>query len=161
MVVLIIVMGVFALMNREIAKEAQGVSENAEIIIKDGNSQVSLSFDEINSLEEVEFNAVLDTSDSGPKENTYTGVLLKEIIEKVGMDIEDKKQMVVKALDGYVVALKISEVIDEDNVYLAYKLDGQPLRSKEQGGSGPYQLIIRKDQFSQRWCKFVVEIELK
>ena len=69
--------------------------------------------------------------------------------------------VIVRAIDGYTVALSIEEVLDEENVYLAYAIDGKPLRSKSQGGSGPYQLIVRKDQFSQRWCKFVVEIEIR
>ncbi len=69
--------------------------------------------------------------------------------------------MIVRATDGYTIALSPKEVKDEDNVYLAYKLNGKLLKRKEEGGSGPYQVIIRKDEFSQRWCKFVVEIELK
>ena len=35
------------------------------------------------------------------------------------------------------------------------------LKNKSQGGSGPYQVIARKDPYSQRWCKFVMEIDLQ
>ncbi|MDZ7837619.1 MAG: hypothetical protein U5N58_06515 [Actinomycetota bacterium] len=46
-------------------------------------------------------------------------------------------------------------------MYIAIEKDGQPLGDKDSGGSGPYQIIVKKDTFSQRWCKFLVELELK
>ncbi|MCF6465523.1 hypothetical protein C3E90_06430 [Clostridium sp. Cult2] len=159
--ILIIIMGVFAFMNRDIAKDNREAHENAEIIIKGDGLEAKLTFEEIGQLGEEEFNAVLDTSDSDPKEHKYTGIPLVNIIEEAGITIEDKKQVIIRGIDGYTVAISIQDVMDEDNVYLAYKLNGKLLRSKEEGGSGPYQIIIREDEFSQRWCKFVVEMELK
>ncbi len=86
---------------------------------------------------------------------------LINILKKLEIDTENKKQLIVRGIDGYTVAFSIDEVVDEDNIYLAYKMEGKLLKSKEEGGSGPYQLIVRKDQFSQRWCKFVVEMEVR
>lgn len=62
---------------------------------------------------------------------------------------------------GISAYLNSDYVLDDDNIYLAYMMDGEPLKSREDGGSGPYQIIIRKDQFSQRWAKYVLEIELQ
>ncbi len=42
--------------------------------------------------------------------------------------------MIVRATDGYTIALSPKEVKDEDNVYLAYKLNGKLLKRKEEGG---------------------------
>ena len=47
------------------------------------------------------------------------------------------------------------------NVYLTFERDGEYLKSKKQGGNGPFQLVIRKDSFSQRWIKHVDEIILE
>ena len=154
-------MGVFAFMNREIVKGTGAACENAEVILKGDGLEIKLTFDEITQLGEKEFTAIFDSSDSDPEEHSYIGIPLINIIEGAGMTLENIEQVIVRAIDGYTVALSPNEVMDEDNVYLAYKLDGKFLKRKEEGGSGPYQIIIRKDEFSQRWCKFVVEIELK
>lgn len=159
--ILIIITGVFAFINREMVKDNREVHENAEIIIKGEGSETKLNFEDIANLGEEEFTAILDTSDSDPKEHSYIGVPLVNIIEKAGINIEDKKQIIVKGIDGYTIALSSKEVMDKDNVYLVYKLNGKFLKGKEEGGSGPYQIIVRKDEFSQRWCKFVVEMEVK
>ncbi len=158
--VLIVVVGVFAFMNRELVKDKGYSLENAEVIIREGEMERVLGYEEIKALGESDFSAVLDTSTTDPEEHTYTGVPLKRVIEEAGISLDGKGKVVVRAIDGYTVALRVDEVLDEDNVYLAYGMDGRPLKSKSQGGSGPYQIIVRKDQFSQRWCKFVVEIEV-
>lgn len=160
-VILIIIMGVFAFMNREIVKDVQEAQENREIIVKDDQGETKLIFDDIVQLDEEEFTATLDTSDTDPEEQSYTGIPLIKVIEKAGITIEDKNQIIVRGIDGYTVAFGTQELMDKDNLYLAYKHNGKFLKSKREGGSGPYQIIARKDQFSQRWCKFVVEIELR
>jgi hypothetical protein len=68
---------------------------------------------------------------------------------------------VIKGVDGYAVALTSNEVLQDDNVYLVFEKDGKQMKGKKRGGSGPYQVIIRQDQFSQRWCKFVTEIVME
>ena len=115
----------------------------------------------VKKQEEKTFSKELDTSDSGPVEHTYTGVPLKNVIKGVGINLEDKNQVVVKAVDGYTVALTAKEVREDDNVFLVYKSDGNLLKSKKEGGTGPYRLVIRNDQFGQRWCKFVTEVNVK
>ncbi len=50
------------------------------------------------------------------------------------MTIENIEQVIVRATDGYTIALSPKEVKDEDNVYLAYKLNGKLLKRKEEGG---------------------------
>lgn len=159
--ILVIITGVFAFMNRELVKDKGYARENAEIILKGEEGEKVLGHEDVKALGEVDFSANLDTSTTEPEEHTYTGIPLKNLIEEVGLSLKDKDMVIVRAIDGYTVALSIEEVLDKENVYLAYAVDGKPLRSRSQGGSGPYQLIVRKDQFSQRWCKFVVEIEVR
>lgn len=158
--VLALIVGVFAFINKGMAKDKEEIHENAEILISGSGKEVKLTFKDIKELGEKDFVANLKSSGKPTKEHKYTGVLLKNLFKKAGIDIKDKNQLSVKAIDGYTVALDIDEVLENDNIYLAYKIDGKPLGNKEDGGSGPYQIIIRKDQFSQRWCKHVVEIEI-
>ncbi|MDZ7837620.1 MAG: hypothetical protein U5N58_06520 [Actinomycetota bacterium] len=56
-----------------------------------------------------DFEASLDSSDSGPQSFQYRGVLLKDALEELGIELEDYSSVVAKAVDGYTVAFDISE----------------------------------------------------
>jgi len=141
--------------NRELNEEA------VFVILKEGEEVGSFTMGEIQELQEKTFTATLDTSDTDPEKYKYTGVLLKDIIHKAGVDLQDKKIIAVTGADSYTVGVSVDKVLEEDNVYMAYKRDGLPLGSRNDGGSGPYQLIIRKDQFSQNWCKYAVKADVR
>lgn len=125
-----------------------------------GENSAELSFEEIISLDYEEFNAVEDTSTSGPTARKYKGILLKKILNEVSIDDEDllnSSKVLVKGLDGYVIALPIDEILG-NTVYLVYEKDGKRLGTMKSGGSGPFQLVVKSDTFSQRWCKYVFEV---
>ncbi|SDK16534.1 molybdopterin-dependent oxidoreductase [Natronincola ferrireducens] len=160
--VLVIVIAVTAYLNQNQVKEKASMIENATISIKvDGEEVGIMNLGSIQDLGEETFHANLKSSGKDPIEYQYTGVPLKTIFQAQEVDIEGNGQVIVRSVDGYTVALSVEEVLQEDNVYLAYERNGEPLGTKEDGGSGPYQIIIRNDPFSQRWTKFVVEVELQ
>jgi hypothetical protein len=138
--------------------------EDGSITFITGENEVKLTFDEITALDNKEFKATEDTSTSGPTSRKYKGVLLKDVFGKAS--ISDKiaaasSKIIVKGLDGYMIALSVDEVLSGQNVYLAFEKDGKPLGNMKNGGSGPFQLIARSDTFSQRWCKYVFEVILE
>ncbi len=154
--------GVTAFLNRGSIAEKENKQAEALVTFKEaGNEIETVNMSYVKKQEEKTFSKELDTSDSGPVEHTYTGVPLKNVIKEVGINLEDKSQVIVKAIDGYTVALTAKEVREDDNVYLVYKSDDNLLKSKKEGGTGPYRLVIRNDQFGQRWCKFVTEVNVK
>lgn len=156
------IMAVAAYLNRgDIATKAK-LQEDAIIIVKSEDKEVGrLDFSVIKELEAKEFPATLKSSGKDPVELTYKGVEVRMLFEKLGFSAGDKKQIIAKAVDGYTVALSVEEVMAVDNVYLVYEREGEPLGRKEDGGSGPYQLVIRQDAFGQRWVKFLMELEVK
>jgi hypothetical protein len=153
---------ILAYMNmRSIDTSAEGQGD-INFIIK--GTTVPLSFDEIVALSPVEFKATEDTSTSGPALRKYKGVLLKDVINKAvaGEAIEGASKVVIKGIDGYAVALAVDEVLSSDSkVYLAFEKDGKTLGNRKSGGSGPIQMIVTGDTFSQRWCKYVFEVSIE
>lgn len=96
------------------------------------------------------------------KESVYVGVPLKEILKKIDENIlKNKEKFIVKALDGYVVSYSVNEILEDEHVYLVYLKDGKVLGKKEEGGMGPLMTVPRKDAYGKRFCKFVVEVEVK
>ena len=161
-VALLIIVAVTAFLNAGNAAEKKALEEKAVIqVISSGNILAEFGMELIQDIGGVDFAANLDTSDSGPREHIYTGVLLNSILDELEIDINDYDTVIAKAIDGYNVAYEAGEMLDGDNIYLATARDGEPLGSKSTGGSGPFQVIVRKDAFSQRWCKFVIELELR
>jgi len=129
------------------------ISEDGEMI-----SEVDLEY--LKGLESETFKAVIRSSGNKPVEVEYTGVFLKTILEDKKIKLDDKTRIIVKGVDGYMASLSMEE-FERKEIYLAYAMDGKPIKSREQGGYGPFQLVIPGDAFSQRWCKYVCEVEIK
>lgn len=160
--ILIVVVGITAYLNREEIKDKKVMIENHSFVIMENGKEVDIV--ELGLLEDLspeEFKANLKSSGKDPVEHTYKGVMLKDVLASKGQSLEDKSQVIIRSVDGYTVALSPEEVAEDENVYIVYEMDGKPLGTKEDGGSGPYQVVIRKDPFGQRWAKFVVEVELQ
>ncbi len=161
-VILAVIIAVAAYFNRENVADKKALIENAEFIVYDnGQEVVRYDMQEISEMGETTFKANLKTSGKAPIPYEYTGVLLKNILVEAGISLEGKSSVIVSAADGYVVAVDIDKVLDENNVYLAYRREGELIGTKESGGKGPYQMIISKDQFSQHWCKYAISAEVK
>lgn len=127
--------------------------------IQDGTTFYSVGQGHILDLDSViEFPAVIRSSGNKPVETKFTGIELKKLFDSLNINLSGKSKITFNALDGYMVVLDIEEIYEPNNVYLVLKRDGEYLKSQKQGGSGPYQIVIRRDPFSQRWCKHVVEI---
>lgn len=160
MVFLVLVVGITAYLNQENA--ARKTNDDAIFTIyEDGQQIAAYNMVEIQAMGEESFQAHLKTNGKDPISYTYTGVLLKTILEKAEVSLQGKTSVIVSAIDGYVVSVSMDKVMADDNVYLAYMRESELIGTREDGGKGPYQMIIRKDPFSQYWCKYAYSAELK
>lgn len=101
------------------------------------------------------------------KTHTYAGVLLAQLLARVGApsgkalkgaDLSDV--VIVTAKDGYAVALALAEtdpLVRKDQVILADAADGAPMPD----GLGPCRLVVEGDQRGARLARMVVSIELR
>lgn len=159
---LVIVVSVTAYLNKEnVAIKKQLNNDAIFTVYDDGEELNSYNMSDIQAMGEVGFNANLKTNGKDPIAYDYTGVLLKTILEDAGVSFEGKSAVIVSAIDGYVVSVSLDKVMEDDNVYLAYMREGELIGTREEGGKGPYQMIISKDPFSQYWCKYAYSAELK
>lgn len=160
--ILVIISVIAIMMNKDNVITKKQLNDNAVFILMDNGEEIaSYNMTEIQAIGEVDFTATLDSSDTDPENFQYSGVLLKNIFLNAGISIEGRDSVIVSAVDGYTVAIGIEKFMAEDNVYLAYKKEGQLIGTKEDGGKGPYQMIISKDQFSQFWCKYALSANIQ
>ncbi|WP_461204696.1 molybdopterin-dependent oxidoreductase [Clostridium sp. DL1XJH146] len=161
-VALVVIIGVFAFLNQDSVSEKKSLNNDAIFIVMDNGEEVQrFNMEEIRNLGETNFKANLKTNGKDPVEYEYTGVLLKTLFEEAGVSIEEKDAVVMTAADGYATSVEMKKVMEDDNVYVAYMREGESIGTKEDGGKGPYQIIISKDQFSQYWCKYALSADAK
>jgi len=162
-IALIAVIGITAFLNQD--ENTKKTALNSEAIFEvTQNEQIMATYTmtDIQAMGEKKFAATLKSSGNDPVDHTYVGVPLITILESAGIDdLSGKSSIVVSAIDGYMVSVDIEKVLDSENVYLAYMKDDELIGTREEGGDGPYRLIISKDQFSQYWCKYAYSVEVK
>ncbi len=157
-----VILGVTVYMGRDdLAVRTELNNDAIFTIMEEGQKVREYTMSEIQAMGETHFKANLKSSGQAAIEYTYQGVLMKTILENAGVNFEGKNAAIVTAVDGYVVSVGMDKLMDDENVYLAYMREGELIGTYEEGGRGPYMMIISKDQFSQYWCKYAYSVELQ
>ena len=163
MIGLLIVAGAAAYLNFQGTGRRLTLAANAEILLKDHDQQVfTVTPALLDQLGPQEFKASLNSDGKEPEQHVYTGVPLKDVIAEAKISLQGARQVDILSADGYMVALPVNEVKAENNIYLVTKDNGSYLGTiDDKNGRGPYMIVIRRDPFSQRWSKYVCEINVK
>ncbi len=159
MIGLTIVLIISINLNKANIEKQKSILSNAQIILLHDEKARVLNKENIILYSE-NFEATLDTSTTKPSTHMYTGVQLKDLLKSKNVDFQNKT-IIIKAADGYQIAYSYEEVSIDKNVYIAFMEDGTYLGSRDTGGRGPYESIVVSDNFSNRRCKWITEIEVK
>jgi hypothetical protein len=136
-----------------------GQSEAVDVTYLDQSETFDIAY--LKGFEKTTFTANLDTNGQAAVEKSFGGVPLMTVLEDKGFDISAASRIVFKAADGYSTVVTREEMMDTDNIYVVYERDGKPSGAMAQGGTGPIEIVIKKDAFSQRWCKYLAEINIQ
>jgi len=123
------------------------------------NNPANVTVGELKRFPSVTIQVTL-TSSSKPEENgsfDYTGVPLREILEQADV-VDSATSVYVQASDGFGTTLPLQEVMQNEQMILAYAKDGEPLKPLTEGGEGLVRLVIATDEFAQRWIRDVTVI---
>jgi DMSO/TMAO reductase YedYZ molybdopterin-dependent catalytic subunit len=126
------------------------------------NNQVNVTVGELKTFPQSTLQVTL-TSSSNIEENgvfNYTGVAVRDILEQAGVT-ENTTSVYLQASDGYGATLSFQEVMQNENIILAYEKNGEPMKHLTEGGEGPIRLVIATDEYAQRWIKSVTVIEIR
>lgn len=159
--VLAAAVAVFAILNAGDVEEKQESQDSATVTVIADEKEETFDLAFLKTFEKVEFSTTLDTSETNPQEHVFGGVPLATVLQKLGFSLDNAEQVVFTAADGYTAVVTAEEAADVQNVYLVYERDNEPLSTKQEGGTGPIEIVIAKDQYAQRWCKFLMEIEIQ
>ncbi len=157
LIVMAAVVAVLAYLNRP---EDQPVSGNLEISIS-GKTFV-YTMKDIQSLPKIEFEKEIVSSSQENQKGLFTGVTLHDLLNAANPDWQKQGTMVVcRAEDGFVSSFDVTEVATDNNIIVAYLIDGKSLGTKEDSGKGPFRIVVQDDEFGTRSTYWLSEIEVQ
>ncbi len=137
-----------------------GKIDDEMLRIKTTQRSYEVSLTDIMTFDIVIFEATVRSSGNDPEVIEFGGVLLFDILVDLDIDLSGEETVIFKSLDGYQTRVSAQEVMQTDNVYVVYQRNQQKTLSRSEGGTGPLEVVIALDPFSQRWNKYLVEIEI-
>lgn len=159
-ILLILAVGIlfFAYLNRP-----QGFMQPGRIGINHQGEVIAvLSLEDIQALPKVEHKVTINSASEGKSTDIWAGAALKEVLDLVDPKLlQNAEQVLTRAEDGFASALTAEEIAASDAVLIAYTKNGELLKSKAEGGLGPFRLILAEDPFGNRMTKYLNELEIR
>ena len=131
--------------------------EVACMMIYRNDRQTAVSFEDLN---QGEFSGQLTDGKGDVTSHTYTGVLLRTLLEAKGMDLTDLAGVTVTSADHYSVTFTAEEILQADKVYVAITADGAKIEGIDPGTDG-VQIIVFGDANSRRCVRYAQKITLQ
>ena len=116
---------------------------------------------EIKELPYVDIQKEIVSASFDNDEGVFRGVPLRALMEDAGIDISDAAQIVIRSEDGFVSVCPAEEVRESDSALLVYAKNGEGLGGQEDGGSGPFRVLMTDDEFGNRSAKYVCALEVR
>ena len=159
--VLAVAVVVLALLNWGNVASKKEAQEDGVFSLYAGDGEYTVSMSDVEALASSDIKADYKKSGQDPETKSFLGASFKALVESLGIDVSAFSSVSFTAADGYASALDIDEAMDGENCFIVIAMEGEPLGDSEDGGSGPFMMIMAKDQFNQRWCKFLLEVRLQ
>lgn len=154
-VLLVVAVAVFSFLNRD----ETGLREGT-VVVKAGDSILgSFTVADLLQLPAVEKKMTIRSS-QGNTENEFTCAPMLAVLNSIDPELTQRyRKIITRGADNYTSGLNMSEVLQPDNVYIAYADYGKPLKIKT-GGDGSMRIIICNDEYGQRLARWLVSLEL-
>jgi len=159
-VVLTLAVASLAFMSRGYIAERKALQDSGGFLITAGGESIAVTMRVIENIDLRLIDANYKTNLLAAVRKQYTGVPLVSLFDYLGVDYSAARSVVFSASDGYGSAAPIADALDAGNCFIVFEEAGKPLGTRETGGTGPFMLIFANDRFSQRWCKYLLEITI-
>jgi len=137
---------------------------NSLVVAGEIKNPLDLSLDALSKLPQRE----LHVKDRDGKEQTYSGVLVRDVLKLAGAPLENHQMpgsnlalyVVAEAADGYKAVFALAEFDDDFRdraILLATTKDGEPLDAIE----GPIRLIVPDETRPARWGREIVALRVE
>lgn len=158
----LLALGLAAVVLAQLNKSEAVVAPGSLAVTRGGKTLRTFTMSDVKALPSVTAKKKILSSSHADEEGAFTGVPLHTLLAEVAPTLlDDATQVVTRAVDGYVSALGVDEVIGSDDVLVVYAKDGESLGTYRDGGTGPFRIVIVADTYGNRCTKWVNEIEIQ
>jgi hypothetical protein len=154
--VLIVAVVVLAMLNYDDIMERRELQESGTFLVTAGETTHNVSMGDLLSV-----GAVAVSSSPRGELRTFTGVPIVGILDHLGIDYSNAGTVVFTSLDGFASVISIDEALDGANTFVVFEENGEPLGTREEGGTGPYMIVVALDPFPNRWARYLMEITIQ
>jgi hypothetical protein len=159
---LLAAVAVLAVLNKDsVMATLEGLGSEQVSVKMEGKQIATFDLPMVKSLPKSEFDDQIKKNGETAIAAKFGGVQLKDLLAKLGVSAQGYANISYKAVDGYSSAGTVAEVMQDGKVYVVYEKDGQPTKTRNEGGTGPLEIIIANEAFSLRNCKFLMEINIE
>ncbi len=133
---------------------------SGEVTLTVGSEKAgAITAGELEKLDSYRRRIVIHSASEGDTTHDFRGVRLSEAIDLVDKSLlRDCSEIIAIGIDGYSAPLTAEEVLLENNVYLMYEDNGEPIKDFT-GREGAYRLIVLNDDYGQRFTNFLQELK--
>lgn len=131
-------------------------------VMCDGKISSVFTLGELQALQYTDIKKHISSGQNEDEDGTFRGPELKAVLEAAGIKLDGSEDSItVRSEDGYTAAFEPEEVMADECVLLVYQKDGELLKSRDEGGNGPFRIIAVDDSFGTRCSKYVNIIEVE
>ena len=141
------------------AQEAREI-DDATLRIISNNKAYEIHLEDLMNFELTDFEATVRASGNVSETIVFSGIWLYDLFYHLDIPLMGHETVVFKSIDGFQSRVSAEEIVQPNNIYLVLKRNQQKTLARSEGGTGPMEIVIALDAFSQRWNKFLVEIEI-
>ena len=131
------------------------------VSVSRGETEKVYTMAEIAALPYVEVEKEIVSSSFENDEGVFRGVPLRALLGDAGIDLSDAAQVIIRSEDGFVSVCPAEEVRESDSAILVYMKNGEGLGGQDDGGSGPFRVLMTDDEFGNRSAKYVCALEVR
>lgn len=114
----------------------------------------------LEALDQGEFSGELIDGKGDKSFHKYTGILLRDLLESKGIDLEKVTGVTVTSADNFTATFTAEEVLQADKIYVAVTADGKQIHGIDPGTEG-VQVIVFGDENSRRCVRFAQKITVE
>ena len=160
-VVLVVIIGAAAWINQQNNGSSGGDADGSLEVVRDGEVIRQFSYEEICSMDSASFEKEIVSGNKGNESGVYRGVPLREILAAADESILSECSSVTgTASDGFVSVYSMSEITGSDSIAVVDEKDGEPLKKRSEGGSGPLRIVAADDTYGTRSTQYLTRIEV-
>ena len=146
---------VLGILNYGSIEQRRELNERGAFLLTSGDTAHNVTMDILLSI-----GSEAVSSGAGGQTRNFTGVPLAAIFDYFEVDCSNAGAVIFASLDGFTTAISIDEALDRANSFIVFEENGAPLGERENGGIGPYMVVMALDRFQNRWARYLVEVTL-